>query len=108
LPDVNLSAFARIAVDRPIPLGFNVRFDIGFLGAVAGTEVTRSTFSHHVVDVKEIVMFVEHSRGRFEPLRLGAACERSGVELSRAHDAMADITATVHLLRRLRRELAYA
>jgi DNA polymerase III subunit epsilon len=88
--------------DRPLALGYNVGFDLGFLSALIGRSRLDAALSYHSIDVLTTVAFVEHAHGRFERLRLVDSCARYGVALPNAHDAMGDITATVELYRVMR------
>ncbi len=94
--------------DRPLALGYNVGFDLSFLSALIGRPRMDAALSYHSIDVLTSVAFVEHAQGHFNRMRLVDSCERYGVPLANAHDAMSDIAATVELYRRLRRFVASA
>jgi DNA polymerase III alpha subunit (gram-positive type) len=88
--------------DRPFLMGYNVGFDAAFLAALIHRSRLNAAFALQRLDVMNAVMFVEHAHGRFERLKLTEACKRHSVEFTNAHDAIADVTATVELYRKLR------
>lgn len=94
---------------KPILLGHNVCFDISFL---------QSLFAFHKKDLSKFLDGKIDGYGNFQPMyidtlqlarqrwnhdatmpnyQLGTCCEKAGVELVDAHEAMADVNGTVEL-----------
>jgi len=95
---------------RLIPLGHNVKFDIGFLRSLFrrhdSSDLGRH-LSHHSIDTVGIALFFDmvlfgKKSGAYS---LGALCERFGIPLENAHDALADIHATIALFQYLYTQL---
>lgn len=76
----------------------NAQFDIGFLHA----ESERVGIERRVeryIDTLELARLADRDRSRKHTL--SALCEHYGIEIGRAHEALADATATARLLFRL-------
>lgn len=76
----------------------NAKFDIGFLHA----ESERVGIERRVdryIDTLELARMADRERSRKHTL--SALCEHYGIEIGRAHEALADATATARLLFRL-------
>ena len=76
----------------------NAKFDIGFLHA----ESERVGIERRVdryIDTLELARLADRDRSRKHTL--SALCEHYGIEIGRAHEALADATATARLLFRL-------
>ena len=76
----------------------NAKFDIGFLHA----ESERVGIDRRVdryIDTLELARLADRDRSRKHTL--SALCEHYGIEIGRAHEALADATATARLLFRL-------
>lgn len=93
---------------RLIPIGHNVSFDVGFLKALFKQHASGGTynkyFSYHTLDtIGSSIMFDIAKQGKPDGrYKLGKLCERFGIRLGEdAHDAKADVRATVELLRYL-------
>ena len=89
-----LRRLKRLARNRVL-VAHNAKFDYGFIKS----ESTRNGLA---VSVDTHVCTLELSRRldpkRAESHRLGSLCERYGIPLSHAHDALCDATATAQLL----------
>lgn len=92
---------------RVIPLGHNVKFDISHLQALYErfdmVEAWQKLFSYHCLDTVGVAMFFDMANYKelSDRYNLGKLCERFGVKLDNAHDALADIDATVQLFLKL-------
>lgn len=92
-----------------IPVGHNVPFDLGFLKnlfkrhAKHGNGGYSKSFSYHTLDTVSVALFVDLVLfgKKTSSYKLTALCERFDIPLDNAHDALADVTATVALLRHL-------
>jgi DNA polymerase-3 subunit epsilon len=88
-------------------LGHNVSFDVSFLEALADKNAPfavgmKNALSYHCVDTLGLAVALDHAHGIFDaPYGLGLLCERYGIPLTNAHDALSDLRATVELYRRL-------
>lgn len=89
-----------------IPMGHNVGFDINFLKALFKKNEAKDygrLMSYHSMDTIGITMFCDLAK--FDKLnsayKLTELCERFGITLDNAHDATADIDATIELFRTL-------
>lgn len=80
----------------------NARFDINFLHAESQRVGLDKTVDGHV-DTLALSRLTDAERSRRHTLE--ALCEHYGIERERAHDALADASATAELLVRLLREL---
>lgn len=93
--------------DRPLmPLGHNVGFDVGFLRALFTKNESREygrLMSYHSIDTIGISIFCDMAK--FDKLnsayKLTELCDRFGIDLTNAHEADADIDATIELFRLL-------
>jgi len=104
---VDIVSFLETKVDRfnkedkMVPVGYNVKFDMDFLFALAtklGFKFFGSYFSRKPIDV------LDHFRnlsllfpGVFTNVKLQTVCEAAGLYLTHAHNALDDIKATMHL-----------
>jgi len=92
---------------RVIPLGHNVKFDLAHLQALYEThdmfDAWDKLFSYHCIDTVGISMFFDMSKhGEVaRKYNLVSLCERFDIDLTNAHDALADISATVELFKKL-------
>lgn len=76
----------------------NARFDIGFLHAESErVGITRKI--ERYIDTLELARLADQDRTRKHTL--SALCDHYGIEIGRAHEALADATATAQLLFRL-------
>lgn len=85
----------RETLDGSVLTGHNVRFDIGFLSAEAartGVSLPMTSWVDTLWLARELDPDKTHSH------RLSALCERFGISVTRAHDALADAVATANLL----------
>jgi DNA polymerase III alpha subunit (gram-positive type) len=93
---------AEYVADR-IPAGQNViRFDLPFVERCWRRYGIRRPWRHRAVDTCSLAATALPDAAS---LSLPALCEELGVELAQAHDAMADIEATLEVARRLRRRM---
>lgn len=104
-----LANIARTHTKKPALLGHNILFDIGFI---------MKAFSHCRVDISKYLDCKEDGNGNMIPAHydtmwlsrmkwgadesmtkynLGACCEKAGVALTDAHNAMNDVVATKEL-----------
>lgn len=81
-----------------VVVGHNIRFDLGFLAAEADRVGLSLALEPHL-DTLRLARRLDVERGRSH--RLGDLCERYGIDIERAHDALADATATARLLLKL-------
>lgn len=92
---------------RVIPMGHNVSFDLNHLEALYHTwdmaDAYDKLFSYHSLDTVGIAMFFDITKfGQLSKrYNLTELCNRYEVELNNAHDAMADIEATVKVFKKL-------
>lgn len=96
---------------KPILIGQNITFDIGFLqqmmnyaGLVkefekvfAGTTDFYGNFQPHYVDTIDLGRFAFAHQPEVTSYKLELLSERLGIELDDAHDAGADVTATLNV-----------
>lgn len=97
---------------KPFLIGQNIAFDIGFMqqlmnyaGLVAefekvfsGTKDYYGNFQPHYIDTLLISRLTFASNAEITSCKLEIVAERVGVELDDAHDAAADVTATLDIL----------
>jgi len=87
------------------PLCHNIPFDVGFLKKLFKVHegAYGKHFSYHTVDTVGIALFVDMvlSGKKSSSYKLASLCERFSITLDNAHDALADIEATVNLFRYL-------
>ncbi|MGA0862748.1 MAG: exonuclease domain-containing protein [Ilumatobacteraceae bacterium] len=76
----------------------NARFDIGFLHAESARVGIEKRVDRYV-DTLELARMADRERTRKHTL--SALCDHYGIEIGRAHEALADATATARLLFRL-------
>lgn len=97
----------RFQLNRAFPLGQNVGFDLRFLNARARKDPAferayRAAVGYHAIDTVTLAVCVDQAHGLAGPsnrYRLTDLAERWGVPLTNAHDALADIEATVGVYR---------
>lgn len=83
------------------PLGHSVAFDVKFFRAsVVGGERTLG-LDYHTLDTMVGAQMVDHALRRSGSYRLVDLCARYGVTLTKAHDSLGDVEATVALYREL-------
>lgn len=87
-----------------IPMGHNVPFDVSFLKALFannGSDEYRQIFSYHLLDTVSVSLLFDMVLfgKKHQSQKLEALCERFGIKLDNAHDALADISATVALFK---------
>lgn len=86
--------------DKFTPAGFNTDFDVSFLREFFkknGDKFYGSWFNYDLIDPLQYLRFMQPkvpSIQSFPDKKLGTVCERFGVSLEGAHEAMADIIAT--------------
>lgn len=103
------AALSKGAQCKPILIGQNITFDIGFLQqmmayaglqkefaqAFAGTTDFYGYFCPHYVDTIDLGRLALAHDPAVTSYKLEQLCERLGIELDDAHDADADVTATL-------------
>lgn len=96
---------------KPVLIGQNIPFDIGFLqqlmnytgmvkefeGAFAGSKDFYGNFQPHYVDTLHLARLALAHDPEVTSYKLELLCERLGIELDDAHDAEADVTATLQV-----------
>lgn len=96
---------------KPVLIGQNIPFDIGFLqqlmnyagmvkefeGAFAGSRDFYGNFQPHYVDTLDLARLALAHDPEVTSYKLELLCERLGIELDDAHDAEADVTATLQV-----------
>ncbi len=94
--------------DKFTPAGYNVGFDLEFLGAFFrknGDLYWGSWQNWRAVDALPIVRFLDYcGRLALPNYQLVTVCAHYGIEIA-AHDALSDITATRDLIQRLKDEV---
>jgi DNA polymerase-3 subunit epsilon len=85
-------------LDGAVFVAHNARFDLGFLEKAAEEAGVRLPITTTLCTLR---LSRELDPGRLLSHRLGAICERHGIELVRPHDALADADATAAVLPRL-------
>ena len=97
---------------KPILIGQNISFDIGFLQQMmnyaglmaefektfAGTKDYYGNFQPHYIDTIHIGRLAFAADKELNSFKLEVVASRLGVELDDAHDAAADVTATLDVL----------
>ena len=100
------------ASNRPIIVGHNVTFDIGFLkyAFALKNKIFFEYFDESFFDTLKIMRLREMHKPEYEQYRytLGACCERAGVEHKDAHGAPADVEVTKYLFQYLVKNLRNA
>lgn len=99
---------------RALSLGQNVGFDYDFLRALGKTrpafaKAMQDALSYHKVDTISLGVSIDHAHeidGAF--YKLGELAARWGVRLENAHDALADLEATVEVYRKFHELLKQA
>lgn len=98
-----------VGQEQLIPIGHNTKFDIEFLYNTfkrgKAKDVLKRALSYHVIDTVGIAVFTDLTLlgKKSGSYKLEKLCARFGISLgSKAHDAEADIQATVELLKFLR------
>lgn len=96
---------------KPFFLGQNIAFDIGFFQqmmnyagltkefekTVAGAQDFYGNFQPHYIDTITLARLALAGDRTMVSYKLELLCERLGIELSDAHDAEADVTATLNV-----------
>jgi DNA polymerase III alpha subunit (gram-positive type) len=83
--------------NRPVLVGHNVQFDMGFLNYIFNT-LSKNVFDY--VNPTQIdTMALTKMYGKTERLKLEIACAEFGIVLKNAHSAMPDVIATTDLLK---------
>ena len=82
--------------NRPVLVGHNVQFDMGFL-EYAFNQVGKSCFDY--VSPTQLDTMAMSKMVELPSLKLGNCCAEYGIELKNAHSAMPDVVATTELLR---------
>jgi DNA polymerase-3 subunit epsilon len=85
-------------LDGAVFVAHNARFDLGFLEKAAAEAGVRLPITTTLCTLR---LSRELDPERLLSHRLGAICERQGIELVRPHDALADADATAAVLPRL-------
>lgn len=89
-------------VKKCTALGHNTRFDLDRLTDLLGSSAVKEHLGYHYECTMIAARFLDRARNTFGgSYSLGPLCARYGIELVRAHEGMADITATVQLYRKL-------
>jgi len=101
--DRHVSKFNR--ADKLFPAGHNVRYDREVLEAFArrcGDVYLGSFVSWKFVDSLTLLTLFEWMGGpALADYKLGTCCDHYGVKIEKAHDALADVTATRELIIKL-------
>ncbi|HYD35527.1 MAG TPA: 3'-5' exonuclease [Vitreimonas sp.] len=101
--DKHISKFDR--TDKFYPAGYNVRFDLDFLGNFFkknGNNYFGSYCNWKAIDPLPILQFMDaHKMIALENYKLSTVCNHFGIEIQ-AHDAMSDIMATKKLIAKVR------
>ena len=98
---------------KPVLIGQNITFDIGFLqqlmnysGLVkefekvfSGSKDFYGNFQPHYIDTIDLTRLVFANNSLMSSYKLEIICERLGIELDDAHDADADVTASLNIVR---------
>lgn len=91
--------------DKFTPAGYNVKFDIDFLHNLflkCGDAYFGSWVAWQGVDILAIVYFLKYMGAiTLTDYKLKSVCDHFGIEL-KAHDALADITATKQVLAKIK------
>lgn len=90
--------------NRPIMVGHNVQFDMGFMEMFYYLNKGNDFYSI-VSRTALCTMGLAKMYGKTERLDLGSLCEEFGVTLNNAHKAMPDTLATAELFRRMTMKL---
>ncbi len=98
----------KLGIGKKIaPLGQNYPFDRGFLIDWLGDLNYDQFFDYNIRDTKSTALFLNDlADSKAEPCpypkyKLSSLCERLGVSLEKAHDALADARATAEVYRRM-------
>lgn len=83
--------------NRPVLVGHNVQFDMGFLNYIFST--TDKSVLDYVNPTQIDTMALTKMYGKTERLKLEIACAEFGIVLKNAHSAMPDVLATTDLLK---------
>lgn len=91
--------------DKFISMGHNVRFDLDFLGQFFKKNNDKyfgSWVNYHCIDTVQILQLIKFKTDiELENCKLVTATKKFGIELTDAHNAMADIKATRELFYKL-------
>jgi DNA polymerase-3 subunit epsilon len=99
-------------VKRAQPLGHFVKFDLDVLSNTCKDEATaealHQALNYVAIDTASLASVLDHIfEYEYAPYNLSALCERYGVTLTNAHDALADIEATVALYGKITHVMQY-
>jgi DNA polymerase III alpha subunit (gram-positive type) len=92
---------------KPIPGGHNVTFDINFFRVWIPRGIFSQMFSYHIFDTMGTAqtvnrLYIREGRvPKFPRWRLVDVCKVLGIKINGAHNALADIEATVEAQRRM-------
>ncbi|MFR9546567.1 MAG: 3'-5' exonuclease [Rikenellaceae bacterium] len=106
---IERNTLSKGAQCKPILIGQNIQFDMGFLQqlityagmtkefakALSGTTDFYGNFQPHYVDTIDLGRFAFAHRSDITSYKLELLAERLGIELDDAHDALADVSATL-------------
>jgi DNA polymerase III epsilon subunit-like protein len=98
---------------KPVLIGQNITFDTGFLQQLmnysgllkefekvfAGNKDFYGNFQPHYIDTIDLARLVFANDPLMSSYKLEIICERLGIELDDAHDADADVTASLNVVR---------
>jgi DNA polymerase III epsilon subunit-like protein len=86
-----------------VPLGQNIKFDIGFLKVAFRKTNRKYPFDYHSISTDTLFFALHHMRhGNFpKSVKLKTICEALGVKNKKEHDAMADIEATIEVYKKM-------
>lgn len=84
--------------NRPVLVGHNVQFDIGFLSYVFNSQ-NKNLFDYVSQTQLDTMALTKMFIPDISSLKLGVCCEEVGVDLSDAHNAMNDVIATTGLFK---------
>jgi DNA polymerase III epsilon subunit-like protein len=88
-------------MQRALPLGQNISFDVNFLDALAHKDeefakAYKRAIGYHKLDIIALGVTLDQAHRVTKAFyRLADLCERWGVTLTNAHDSLADLEATV-------------
>lgn len=92
-------------LDKLTAIGHNIGFDIRFLDSLfrkCGDKYFGSWIDYHYIDTMAILNLLKFKKAiQIENVKLVTAAKHFGVELTEAHNAMADIKATRELFQKL-------
>ncbi len=92
---------------RLVPLCHNSQFDIPFVQSMLGMDLFYEIFGYPTRDTQAAIVAMNDKAAfngtaiPYDYVKLSYVCEKEGIKLDDAHDALADAIATARLYRRL-------